>query len=229
MAIDPHAPITITAYDWVPGFARGLVRDLRVRWALEEVGLDYRVDYLPQGTQKLSRHRTRQPFGQVPTFEEGDLTLFESGAIVLHIADRAPGLLPEGPNSRARTAEWVFAALNTIEPHLSDWAIATIFEADQPWSEPRKPAIRKRIDERLGELSDRLGDAEWLEGTFSAGDLMMIAVLQMVGGELADMFDRYPNLAAYRERGEARPAFQRALEAQLQGFTGKPPAGWGDQ
>lgn len=229
MAIDPDAPITITAYDWVPGFARGLVRDLRVRWALEEVGLDYRVDYLPQGTQKLPPHRTRQPFGQVPTFEEGDLTLFESGAIVLHIADRAPGLLPEGPNSRARTAEWVFAALNTIEPHLSDWAIATIFEADQPWSEPRKPAIRKRIDERLGELSDRLGDAEWLEGTFSAGDLMMIAVLQMVGGELADMFDRYPNLAAYRERGEARPAFQRALEAQLHGFTGKPPAGWGDQ
>ena len=223
------APITITAYDWVPGFARGLVRDLRVRWALEEVGLDYRVEYLPQGTQKEAPHRARQPFGQVPTFQEGELTLFESGAIVLHVADRAPGLLPGGPNGRARAAEWVFAALNTVEPHLSDWAMATLFEADKPWSEPRKPAIRERIDERLGELSKRLGDAEWLEGEFCAGDLMMIAVLQMVGGELADLFDRYPNLAAYRERGEARPAYQRALEAQLQGFTGKPPAGWGDQ
>ncbi|WP_374405985.1 glutathione S-transferase family protein [Pelagerythrobacter sp.] len=220
------APITITAYDWVPGFARGLVRDLRVRWALEEVGLDYRVEYLPQGTQKEPAHRQRQPFGQVPTFEDGEVKLFESGAIVLHIADRAPGLLPAGPNARARTAEWVFAALNTVEPPLSDWAIATLFEADQPWSEPRQPAIRERIDERLGELSRRLGDNEWLEGEFCAGDLMMIAVLQMLRGEIADLLNRYPNLAEYRKRGEARPAYARALAAHLAGFTGDPPEGW---
>jgi glutathione S-transferase len=221
-----NAPITITAYDWVPDFARGLVRDLRVRWALEEVGLDYRVEYLPQGMQKEPAHRQRQPFGQVPTFQEGDLTLFESGAIVLHIADRAPGLLPEGPNARARAAEWVFAALNTVEPHLSDWAMVEIFEADQPWSEPRKPSIRERIDERLGELSKHLGGDDWLEGEFSAGDLVMIAVLQMVGGEIGDLLERYPNLVAYRERGTARPACARALEAQLAGFTGDPPPGW---
>jgi len=229
MAERSDAAITITAYDWVPGFARGLVRDLRVRWAIEEVGLDYRVEYLPQGTQKEAAHRARQPFGQVPTFQEGDLTLFESGAIVLHIADRAPGLLPEGSNARARAAEWVFAALNTVEPHLSDWAMATLFEADQAWSEARKPAIRERIDERLGELSNRLGEDDWLEGEFSAGDLMMIAVLQMVGGEIGNLLERYPNLAAYRQRGEARPAYARALEAQLAGFTGTPPAGWTDE
>ena len=229
MAEVAQAPITITAYDWVPDFAKGLVRDLRVRWALEEVGLDYRVEYLPQGTQKMAPHRARQPFGQVPTYEDGELTLFESGAIVLHIADSAPGLLPEGPNARARAAEWVFAALNTIEPHLSDWAMAELFEADQPWSAQRKPGIRERIDERLGELSSRLGDEDWLKGEFCAGDLMMIAVLQMVGGEIGDLIERYPNLVAYRQRGEARPAYKRALEAQLAGFTGEPPPGWSEE
>ncbi|USA40297.1 glutathione S-transferase family protein [Pelagerythrobacter marinus] len=226
MPLNPDAAITVTAFDWVPDFARGLVRDLRVRWALEEAGLDYRVEYLPQGTQKLPRHRRRQPFGQLPTYEDGAVTLFESGAIALHIADQAPALLPEGDNARARAAQWVIAALNTVEPPLGDWSMATLFEADKPWSAPRKPAIRERIDERLGELSARLGDDEWLEGRFCVGDLTMIAVLQLVSGELADLLERYPNLAAYRARGEARPAYRRALEDQMAGFTGAPPAEW---
>ncbi|AKM07170.1 glutathione S-transferase family protein [Pelagerythrobacter marensis] len=226
MPLDKQASIVITAYDWVPDFARGLVRDLRVRWALEEAGLDYRVDYLPQGTQKMPPHRQRQPFGQVPTYEEGDLKLFESGAILLHIADHAPGLLPPGSNGRAKAAQWVIAALNSVEPPLSEWAIATIFEADKAWSLPRKPSIRERIEERLAELSARLGSDEWLEGEFCVGDVMMIAVLQMVSGELTDMFDRYPNLAEYRARGEARPAYRRALKDHMEGFTGNPPPGW---
>ena len=212
---------TITAYDWVPDFARGLVRDLRVRWALEEVGQDYDVRYLQQGSQKLPPHRALQPFGQVPTYEEGDLTLFESGAIVLHIAREHDGLMPADERGRSRATEWAFAALNTIEPPITDLAIATLFEADKPWSKPRLPAIRQRIDERLGELSDRLGHSEWLDGEFSAGDLLMICVLRQLGK--SDILASYPNLAGYVARGEARPAFQRALDGQLAGFTGSPP------
>ncbi len=223
MPIDPEAPITITAFDWVPPFARGQVRDLRVRWALEEVGQPYAVRYLTRGEQKQDDHRARQPFGQVPTYEEGDLTLFESGAIVLHIADRWPGLLPDGPDARSRAAEWVFAALNTVEPDLSDMAMATIFERDESWSKPRIPAIRERIGEKLRELSDRLGDSPWLDGEFSAGDLMMISVLRMVEGDDAFLIEAHPNLLAYRTRGEERPAFRRALSDHMAGFTGKAP------
>lgn len=212
---------TITAYDWVPDFAKGLVRDLRVRWALEEVGQSYDVRYLEQGSQKAPPHRAIQPFGQVPTFEDGDLTLFESGAIVLHIAGQRPGLLPSDSNSRSKVVEWVIAALNTVEPPIMDYATATLFEADKPWSKPRLPSVKARIDERLGELSDRLGQDEWLEGAFSAGDLMMIAVLRQIAG--TDMLESYPNLVAYVARGEARPAFRKALAAQLEGFTGSPP------
>ena len=212
---------TITAYDWVPDFAKGLVRDLRVRWALADVGQAYEVRYLEQGSQKAPPHRAIQPFGQVPTFEDGNLTLFESGAIVLHIAGQRPGLLPSDPNSRSKVVEWVIAALNTVEPPIMDYAIATLFEADKPWSKPRLPSVKARIDERLGELSDRLGPSEWLEGGFSAGDLMMVAVLRQIAG--TDMLESYPNLAAYVARGEARPAFQEALADQLAGFTGTPP------
>lgn len=212
---------TITAYDWVPDFAQGQVRDLRVRWALEEVGQPYQVRYLEQGSQKAPPHRAIQPFGQVPTYEEGDLTLFESGAIVLHVASRHPGLMPTDANARARTIEWTFAALNTVEPPISDHAIATLFEADKPWSKQRLPAVRARIDERLGELSDRLGSNDWLDGNFTAGDLLMIAVLRQLKG--TDMLDSYPNLAAYVARGEARPTFQKALADQMAGFTGSPP------
>ena len=215
----------ITAFDWVPDFAQGQVRDLRVRWALEEVGQEYDVVYLSQGEQKEAPHRGRQPFGQVPTYEVGDLILFESGAIVQHIADTHSGLFPADPNGRARAIEWMYAALNTVEPPVMDHAVATLFEAGKPWSKPRLPAVMQRIDERFGELSRRLGDKSWLDGdSFTAGDLLMIAVLRIMEGDAA--LTKYPNLVAYVARGTARPAFRRALDAQMAGFTGKPPAGW---
>lgn len=212
---------TITAYEWVPDFAKGQVRDLRVRWALKEVGQPYEVRYLPQGRQKASPHRAIQPFGQVPTYENGDLTLFESGAIVMHVAQTSPGLLPNDTAGRARAMEWAFAALNTVEPPIMDRAIATLFEAGKPWSKARLPSIDERIDERLGELADRLGTNEWLDGAFSAGDLLMIAVLRQLHDD--GLLDRHPTLAAYVARGEARPAFQEALAEQMAGFTGSPP------
>ena len=213
---------TITAFDWVPDFAKGQVRDLRVRWALEEVGERYDVRYLSQGEQKGPEHRALQPFGQVPTFEESGLVLFESGAIALHIAESRGSLLPVDPHGRARAIEWLFAALNTVEPPISDRAIATLFEADQPWSAPRLPAIEARIRTRLGEMAERLGDRDWFDGAFSVGDLMMVAVLRMLAG--SPLLAEHPVLESYAARGEARPAFRRALEAQLQGFTGSPPA-----
>lgn len=225
MPIGLDSQIIITAFDWVPDFAQGQVRDLRVRWALEEVGQSYAVRMLSQGEQKAGPHRARQPFGQVPTYEEGDLTLFESGAIVLHIAERFGGLLPDDGGARARAVEWMFAALNTVEPPLTDYAIATLFEADKPWSKPRLPAIRARIDERFGELERRLGGQSWLDGDiFTAGDLLMIAVLRM--HENTDLLDPYPGLADYVARGTARLAFVRALDAQMAGFTGSPPPGF---
>lgn len=212
----------ITAFDWVPDFARGQVRDLRVRWALEEVGQAYDVVYLSQGEQKAAPHRGRQPFGQVPTYQVGDLVLFESGAIVQHIADTHDGLFPADPNGRARAIEWMYAALNTVEPPVMDHAIATLFEADKPWSKPRLPSVMQRIDARFGELSDRLGDRTWLDGdVFTAGDLLMVAVLRIMEGEA--VLAAYPNLVAYVARGTNRPAFARALEAQMAGFTGTPP------
>ncbi len=224
MPVDPHAAITITAYDWVPDFAKGLVRDLRVRWALEEVGQDYAVRLLPQGDQKREPHRALQPFGQVPTYQEGELTLFESGAIVLHIGERFGTLLPAGPAARARTVEWAFAALNTVEPTVTDLALTAIFEADQSWSKPRLPVVKERIRERLAELSDRLGERQWLDGDFSAADLLMVTVLRGLRG--TGLVEAHANLAAYQARGEARPAFQRALSDHMAGFTGKPPKGW---
>lgn len=214
----------ITAYDWVPWFARGQVRDLRVRWALEEVGRAYEVRTLPQGTQKRPPHRALQPFGQVPTYEADGLTLFESGAIVQHVAEGGEELLPVDPAGRARAIEWMYAALNTVEPPIMDYAIATLFEADKPWSKPRLPAVIERIEERLDELAKRLGESEWLDGGFSAGDLLMIAVLRALNG--SPMAMRHANLAAYVKRGEARPAFQRALAGQMADFTGTPPPGY---
>ena len=213
----------VTAFDWVPDFARGQVRDLRVRWALEEVGEPYTVRFLSQGEQKRPDHRARQPFGQVPTYEQDDLTLFESGAIVLHIAERHAGtLLPADGGARARAIEWMFAALNTVEPPIMDHAICTLFERGQPWSAQRLPAVLQRIDDRLRDLSHRLGQRTWLDGdAFTAGDLLMVTVLRIVAGD--GLLDGHANLAAYVARGEARPGFGRALEAQLAGFTGTPP------
>lgn len=221
MPIDDTAPVRITAFDWVPDFAKGQVRDLRVRWALEEVGQPYAVTYLSQGSQKAPPHRARQPFGQVPTYEEGDLTLFESGAIVLHIAETQGKLLPADRAARSRAIEWAFAALNTVEPPIMDHAIATLFEAGEPWSKPRLPAVEKRIDERLGELSARLGASDWLDGDFSAGDLLMVSVLRIVKD--TGLLDAHPNLKTYVARGEERPAFGRALTDQMAGFTAPTP------
>lgn len=224
MPVDPNAGITITAYDWAPDFARGQVRDLRVRWALEETGQDYCVRYLAQGQQKEAAHRALQPFGQVPTYEDGDLTLFESGAIVWHIAERFTGLLPPGPAGRCRALEWLFAALNTLEPPIMDRAQMTIFEALESWSAPRLPSVDERITERLQEASDRLGTNEWFAGSFSAGDLMMVSVLRIIEGE--GLVEAFPNLADYVARATERPAFRQALADHMAGFTGNPPPGF---
>ncbi|MFV1920437.1 glutathione S-transferase family protein [Sphingomonas sp. MJ1 (PH-R8)] len=214
-------PPVITAYDWVPDFARGLVRDLPVRWALEETGRPYTVRYLPQGSQKESAHRALQPFGQVPTYEDGDLVLFESGAIVLHIAESGSGLLPADPAPRARAIQWMFAALNSVELPIADFGMASLFERDMPWAKDRLPVVRARVQDRLGDLATRLGEATWLDGDFSAGDLMMVCTLRQLRG--SGLVEAHPALAAYVARGEARPAFGRALDAQQKGFTGQPP------
>lgn len=216
--------VIITAFDWVPSFARGQVRDLRVRWMLEEIGEAYDVRYLSQGEQKQADHRAVQPFGQVPTLEDGGVTLFESGAIVLHLAETRGRLLPKEPQARARAIEWLFAALNTVEPPLSDLAFIDIFEFDQPWSKQRRPSVEVRIRERLGEAAVRLEGREWFDGDFSVGDLMMVSVLRIIGGD--PLLAEYPALADYVARGEARPAFKRALAAQLAGFTASAPKGF---
>ena len=214
----------ITSYTWSPDKGGGLVRDMRVRWALEEVGQPYDVRYLDWGEQKAPAHRARHPFGQVPTYEEDGLVLFESGAIVLHIAEQRPGLLPEDPAARARAIEWMFAALNTVEPPVWELIIAKFIDAREAWAEARLPSVMKRLRERLDELSARLGDADWLDGAFTAGDLLMVQVLRNVSrsGLLKD----WPNLATYVARGEARPAFARALEALRADQTGDSPADW---
>lgn len=217
---------TITAFDWVPDFAKGQVRDLRVRWAFEEVGEPYQVRYLAQGEQKARDHRALQPYGQVPTLEEDGLTLFESGAIVLHIAETRGQLLPADPHGRARAIEWIFAALNSVEPAIADHAMATLFEADKPWSQARLPGIEDRIRARFKETARRVGDGDWYDGAFSAGDLIMISVLRIMRGD--PLLEEHPALAAYVARGEARPAFRRALDAQLAGFTGDPPPGFAE-
>ena len=210
----------ITAFNWVPDFARGQVRDLRVRWALEEVGQPYDVRLVDGTSVKAEEHRRLQPFGQVPTFEDEGVALFESGAILLHIARKYPGLLPADPQGAAHAEQWVFAAMTSVEPAVMDMALTTVFERDQPWSEDRRPLSEKRVRGRLQDLSDRLGDKPYLEGEFTAGDLMMVCVLR---GVPAAVLGDYPNLAAYVARCEARPAFQRALAAQLGDFADAPP------
>jgi glutathione S-transferase len=214
---------TITAFERSPDGGKGLARDMRVRWALEEVGQPYEVRLVSFGAMKEPAHRALHPFGQIPTYEEGDLVLFESGAIVFHIAERRPGLLPEDANARARAITWMFAALNTVEPPILDLSMAKMLEGDKPWSEQRLPLVRDRVRDRLGKLSGRLGDADWLDGGFTAGDLMMVAVLLRL--KASGMLDEYRNLSAYVARGEARPAYKRAFDAQLAVFTGKPSTG----
>lgn len=209
--------ITITAFERSPDRGRGLARDMRVRWALEEVGQPYEVRLLSFKAMREPAHLSLQPFGQIPSFEEGDLALFESGAIVLHIAERHGGLLPADANARSRAIAWMFAALNTMEPQIFDRSLAPILERDQPWYEQRLQALESIIRKRLGDLSRRLGEADWLDGRFSAGDLLMVTVLRRLHG--SGLLEEHPNLAAYVARGEARPAFKRAFEAQLAVFT----------
>ena len=211
----------ITAFERSPDGGKGLARDMRVRWALEEVGRPYEVRLVSFTEMKAPAHRALHPFGQIPTYEDGGLALFESGAIVFHIAERHTGLLPDDANARARAITWMFAALNTVEPPILDLVTAKLVEGDKPWAAQRLPLVQDRIRDRLGELSRRLGDAEWLDGGFSAGDLMMVTVLLRL--KASGMLDGYPNLSAYVARGQARPAYQRAFDAQLAVFTRASP------
>ena len=204
--------ITITAFEKSPDGGQGLARDTRVRWALEEAGQPYEVRQVSFKAMKQPAHLAVQPFGQIPTYEEDGLVLFETGAIVLHIAERFGGLLPADANARARAISWMFAAVNTIEPPILELPIAMFLEKDKPWTAERLPLIRDRIRKRLQLLADRLGDAEWLDGDFSAGDLMMASVLLRL--RASGLLDEFPTLAAYVARAEARPAYQRAFAAQ---------------
>lgn len=206
------SPITITAFERSPDGGRGLARDTRVRWALEETGQAYAVRGLSFAALKAPAHLARQPFGQIPTYEEDGLVLFETGAIVLHIAERHGGLLPADAAARARAIAWMFAALNTVEPPIVELAAARLVERDQPWFEARLPLLVERVRERLRALDARLGDAAWLDGGFSAGDLLMVSVL--LRARPTGLLDEFPRLAAYVARGEARPAYQRAFAAQ---------------
>jgi len=214
---------TITAFKQSPDRGRGLARDMRVRWALEEVGQAYEVRLVSFSEMKEPAHRALHPFGQIPTYEEGDLVLFESGSIILHIAEHHAGLLPADAHARARAITWMFAALNTVEPPILELTNARLLEGDKPWSTDRLPLVQDRVRHRLGELSTRLGRTDWLDGAFSAGDLLMVAVLLRL--RASGILDEYPNLSAYVARGEARPAYKRAFAAQLAVFTGHPPAG----
>jgi glutathione S-transferase len=207
---------TITAFEASPDRGRGLARDMHVRWALEEVGQPYEVRLVSFTAMKEAGHRALQPFGQIPTYEEGDLALFESGAIVLHIAERHPGLLPDDANARARAISWMFAAHSTIEPPIVDRQNAFFQERDKSWYEEHLDLVDDRIRSRLGDLSRHIGDSEWLDGEFSAGDLLMVEALRRLAS--STILDEFPNLAAYVARGEARPAFKRAFDAQYAVF-----------
>jgi len=212
--------ITITAFEQSPDGGKGLARDTRVRWALEEAGLPYKVRLVSFDAMKQPAHLALHPFGQIPTFQEGDLTLFETGSIVLHIAERHAGLLPDDADARARAVTWMFAAVNTVEPPILELGIAKLIEGDKPWTKERLPLVEDRVRDRLKQLSARLGSADWLDGGFSAGDLMMVSVLLRL--KPSGLLDGFPNLAAYVARGEARPAYKRAFAAQLAVNTGKP-------
>jgi glutathione S-transferase len=207
---------TITAFERSPDRGRGLARDTRIRWALEEVGQPYEVRLLSMPAMKQPAHLAIHPFGQIPTYEQGNLAIFESGAIVFHIAEHHAGLLPDDADARTRAITWMFAAMSTVEPPILELTYARFTEGDKPWYEERQSMVKERVRGRLRQLSDRLGDADWLDGAFSAGDLLMVSVLQRA--KSTGLVDEFPNLAAYVARGEARPAYQRAFAAQLAVF-----------
>jgi glutathione S-transferase len=214
--------ITLVAFRWVPPFAQGVVRDLRVRWALEEAGVPYRERLLAQGEQASVEHCALQPFGQIPVYEEDGLVLFESGAIVLHIAEKSEALMPRDAAGRARATAWVFAALNSIEPFVQNLGLLDLFAAQEMWAKQRRPAVLDTATERLAKLSERLGERDYLEDRFTAGDLMMTTVLRILRN--SDLLQRFPNLEAYRERCEARPAFEKALADHMAPFAQYAPA-----
>lgn len=209
--------ITISAFKMVPPFAQGLVRDLRVRWALEEAGLPYTARLLSREDQKSESYLRQQPFGQVPVFEEGDLQMFESGAIVMHVAERSPALMPKDAHGKARTQSWMFAALNTLEPHVQNLATIDLFCADEEWAKLRRAGAVTAVENRLLKLADWLGEKPYLEDRFTAGDLLMTTVLRIL--RHTDLVAQVPTLAAYQRRCEERPAFQRALAAQMAAFS----------
>lgn len=214
--------IQVSAFRWVPPFAQGYVRDLRVRWALEEAGLPYQATLIDREAQASPGYREWQPFGQVPAFRDGAVEMFESGAIVLHLAERSEALAPHDPAGRARVTTWVLAALNSIEPHVSDLVELDVFHAGEAWTVERRPQVEAALDRRLAELSAWIDGKDHLEGRFTAGDLMMVTVLRQLDG--AGTLARFPALDAYRRRCEARPAFGRALEGQMGPFRENAPA-----
>jgi glutathione S-transferase len=222
MPVDPTANIEISAFAWVPAFAQGLVRDMRVRWALEEAGLSYRERLLDATTERPEDYLLEQPFGQVPVYNEGDIRMFETGAIVLHIADRSEALLPRDPPGRARAMAWVVASLNSIEPSILELISIDIFNADAEWARLRRPGAEQNVGKRLGQLSRWLGERDYLEDRFTAGDLMMTTMLRIL--RHTDLVAAHRNLARYQARCEARPPFQRALAAQLAVFEQHRPA-----
>lgn len=211
------AAIRITTLRWVPPFAQGLVRDLRVRWALEEAGLDYDLHLIGPDDQKSADYRRLQPFGQVPVYEEGDFRLFESGAIVLHVAHRSEVLMPPEPEARARVTAWAFAALNSIEPPIMHLVTIDLFNADQEWAKLRRPAAVDAVNARLACLREWLDGRDYLEDRFTAGDLLMTAVLRIL--RHTDLVAQVPELEAYRLRCEARPAFRKAFDGQMSTFA----------
>jgi glutathione S-transferase len=213
--------ICITAFKWVPPFAQGLVRDLRVRWALEEIGLPYSEKLLGPGEQNSPEHRSLQPFGQVPVYEEDGLTLFETGSILAHIGQKSEVLLPRDPARRARAFTWMFAALNSVEPHVQNLTTIDLFYPTEEWAKARRPAAEKLVLQKLNAVATSLAGRDYLEGEFTAGDLLMISVLRFL--RHTTIVKDIPALAAYQARGEARPAFQRALAAQMAHFARNEP------
>lgn len=217
MASTPRAPVEITAFNWVPPFARGLVRDLRVRWACEEIGVAYRVRLLDSRAARPEGYVREQPFEQVPTYREGALQLFETGSILIHLGEKDERLLPREPIGRARAISWLCAALNSVEPALQNLAVIDLFYADQQWAKLRRSGACEFARLKLSRVAAWLGEREWLEDRFTIGDLMMVTVLRVL--DHTDMVAAYPNLAGYQARAEARPAFRAALTAQLADFV----------
>jgi glutathione S-transferase len=223
MPIDPEAETEVTAFRWVPDFAAGLVRDLRIRWALEEIGRPYRVRLLDALNPRPADYFLEQPFGQVPAYRDSEVQLFESGAILIHLGLSDERLLPSETTGKMRAIAWLIAALNSVEPTFFELISIDIFNRGQEWTKERRPQVVEKIQNRLKLLSDALGDQEWLEGSFTIGDLMMVAVLRQL--RHTALVSEQPNLADYMARGESRPAFQRALADQLAIFAQNQPEG----